>query len=588
MSNGRQPPRDGEYPSKGVFCGAVLQFTGCFQYTYHSNPAQTTTFYVPAQQYWTFHYPMTITVQKVGGTNPFTQSQSIDAVSQNSITIGAPNDPDENVTINQLGFNAGGLSQVSVGTPIFFNGGSVCGASNLCGFAGDAQSQIQNYAQYWYGSETTWPSLGYNICNCSTPGQNLGNTQDNPIQTYYPGHPGWKDIETYNNGQTQYTYQPIAPSLTTNSPGLTSNLIYNGYSGSGGIGYGDSEKNSTQAGLSFLNWMYAQVPKEIGGTVDPSLTAYSNPYGNSNPWSVSTQQLTIDLSGSGSLLSSVIIPQTQLLVSTSLADTVVNQVNSAPFTITQIASTTSTLGGGQITDIGVTVQNTGSYAGSATLSFSQISDLVSLSPPSATFTLNSGASQTFNFAATGLFTTTPNLDKLTFFVMNSAGLVTDSKAFTLTVEPPPLAGTTDFKIENVSLPKSVAVGAQVSMTVDIQSIGIAGVAYITATSSANQIVSVNPTHVNQSMGSGNTVPVGFTVVGVALPSGVTQQSVTIDVQVSNGSSISESMVSILVTSTGGAPCIINCNNNNSSGPAPTEIIAICTRSRGCGRSESSR
>ena len=61
---------------------------------------------------------MTITVQKVGGTNPFTQSQSIDAVSQNSITIGAPNDPDENVTINQLGFDAGGLSQVSVGTPI--------------------------------------------------------------------------------------------------------------------------------------------------------------------------------------------------------------------------------------------------------------------------------------------------------------------------------------------------------------------------------------------------------------------------------------------------------------------------------------
>ena len=320
--------------------------------------------------------------------------------------------------------------------------------------------------------------------------------------------------------------------------------------------------------------MYAQAPKEIGGTVDPSLTAYSNPYGNSNPWSVSTQQLTIDLSGSGSLLSSVIIPQTQLLVSTSLADTVVNQVNSAPFTITQIASTTSTLGGGQITNIGVTVQNTGSYAGSATLSFSQISDLVSLSPPSATFTLNSGASQTFNFAATGLYTTTPNLDKLTFFVMNSAGLVTDSKSFTLTVEPPPLAGTTDFKIENVSLPKSVAVGAQVSMTVDIQSIGVAGVAYITATSSANQIVSVNPTHVNQSMGSGNTVPVGFTVVGVALPSGVTQQSVTIDVQVSNGSSISESMVSILVTSTGGAPCIINCNNNNSSGPALTEIIAI--------------
>ena len=167
--------------------------------------------------------------------------------------------------------------------------------------------------------------------------------------------------------------------------------------------------------------------------------------------------------------------------------------------------------------------------------------------------------------------------------MNSAGLVTDSKSFTLTVEPPPLAGTTDFKIENVSLPKSVAVGAQVSMTVDIQSIGVAGVAYITATSSANQIVSVNPTHVNQSMGSGNTVPVGFTVVGVALPSGVTQQSVTIDVQVSNGSSISESMVSILVTSTGGAPCIINCNNNNSSGPALTEIIAIGTRSGGCGR-----
>ena len=44
---------------------------------------------------------MTITVQKVGGTNPFTQQQKIDAVSQNSITIGAPNNPDENVTINR-------------------------------------------------------------------------------------------------------------------------------------------------------------------------------------------------------------------------------------------------------------------------------------------------------------------------------------------------------------------------------------------------------------------------------------------------------------------------------------------------------
>ena len=76
------------------------------------------------------------------------------------------------------------------------------------------------------------------------------------------------------------------------------------------------------------------------------------------------------------------------------------------------------------------------------------------------------------------------------------------------------------------------------------------------------------------MGSGNTVPVGFTVVGVALPTGVTQQSATIDVQVSNGSSISESTVSILVTSTGGLPCIINCNNNDSGGPPLTEIIAI--------------
>ena len=121
------------------------------------------------------------------------------------------------------------------------------------------------------------------------------------------------------------------------------------------------------------------------------------------------------------------------------------------------------------------------------------------------------------------------------------------------------------------------------MTVDIQSIGVAGTAFITATSSSNQIASVNPTHINQSMGSGNTVPVGFTVVGVALPTGVTQQSVTIDVQVSNGSAISESMVSILVTSTGGIPCIINCNNNNSSGHISDRNHRHHTRGGSCWR-----
>ena len=62
-------------------------------------------FYIPTSQFWTPHYPVTINVQVVGGSSPAKFSQTVDIVNMpsNILRISNPSNPDQNITINNLG-----------------------------------------------------------------------------------------------------------------------------------------------------------------------------------------------------------------------------------------------------------------------------------------------------------------------------------------------------------------------------------------------------------------------------------------------------------------------------------------------------
>ncbi len=530
---------------------------GCYGASTNSTSAQIGYFFIPAQQYWTFHYPIAVTVTKVGGSDPFSQTETIDMVTQHSVTIADPSNLDENVTVNQIGFYAGDLSQVPVGDPIFYQGGSKCGG--LCGF-NNGQEAISQYANYWYGglSNTvfqnsaglTSPDTSYYNSACTNPGWGLTNVQQTDL-----------GITTGN----LYYYYPVAPSLTTPNSGYYFSYNLPGANPAGAT----YVKNYVCAGQDLTDWLNGQE----GGS-NPSVTTFSNPYGQSLPWQVSTQQLSINLPYSE--FSSLLIPSMQVLVSTSLADTVVYQVNGAQFQISSVSTSNSVVTGPGSATINVGIKNVGSYAGTPTISAVQSTGSFSISPPSQSIPsgIAPGGSGNVTFSATGLDVQSSTKDSITFYVSNDAGQVTDSKSISLTENPAPTLGTQKFSLSGVNAPSSIAVGDQAAVTLEVQSVGAPGIAAISAISQDPQVLSINPINVNQSMGSGDTVPVGFTIVGVALPAGSQKQNVTLVFTVGNGSqNASQEHITVTVFQ-GSSVCLTNCPPSSTVGGISYALIAI--------------
>ena len=70
--------------------------------------SQSLTYYIPDPNdaSWTYHYPVQITVEKVG-PNPFTSTQTIDAATVSQVKFTNPNNSSETLTINTLGMFQG-------------------------------------------------------------------------------------------------------------------------------------------------------------------------------------------------------------------------------------------------------------------------------------------------------------------------------------------------------------------------------------------------------------------------------------------------------------------------------------------------
>ncbi|MDG7001088.1 MAG: hypothetical protein JRN15_18495, partial [Nitrososphaerota archaeon] len=408
------------------------------------------------------------------------------------------------------------------------------------------------YANYWFGGLTAFTGSG------------ATGTQQVQYFDSTCTHPGWGQITGYSlfgGPSLGYLYYPVPPSLTS----MTKNYTY---SSSLPFSFGHAVTQQC-AGEDLTDWLY--------GSANPSIQPYSNPYGKTLGWNVTDNQLSIDLPYS--TLAPALIPSMQILVSTSLANAVVSQVNNAQFTIENLQSYSSSVTSGGTTTVTMQIKDTSSYAGTASVSMSQSADLFSLSPPSESLNLNAGQTGTVSFTATALSTSTQSKDSLIFYVSNDAGQVTDSKTLTLTDNPAPSLGTTSFSIVGAHAPSSIHVGTQSSVTIDVQSVGVAGTAYLSAASGDNQIAVVAPASYNQSMGTGNTVPVSFSLVGVALPQGVSAKNVTLYFAVSNGQTSQTKQVTVTVLA-GGSVCITNCgggnggNNNGGISLTYTEIAAI--------------
>jgi len=107
-----------------VDAGIPPYFTG----TQICSSALNSEFYIPASQFWTPHYPLTISVQVVGGPDPGSFSKTVDIVNlpSSTVSISNPANADQNITINDLGSLLGNQWPTDVGNLLFYQGGSKC------------------------------------------------------------------------------------------------------------------------------------------------------------------------------------------------------------------------------------------------------------------------------------------------------------------------------------------------------------------------------------------------------------------------------------------------------------------------------
>lgn len=566
--------------------------------TYKSNPvnapAQTAKFYVvnPNDKVWHLHYPVDITVTKAGGSNEFTTTQSVDAAQQTSVTIVNPYDSNQNLTIDNLGLLMGSVTLPSINDPVFYQA-TQYGLTQWYGFD-NSQVAIQSlYSQYWYGNTYSFNSQGGealgnapdqnywkggNACGpelrgptCAFNGQSTSPwSLTYACDTYGPSgttrSPGWQQIVAYNEGSNRgaqswpgsevYWYSPMAPSLISPQiASLSPAVMQSGYGNSYAV---DSE---TCSGLDLTDWLNAQ-----------GYNQFLSQYGMQNNWNIPTSgsnaysELVLNLPNNK--FENVGTALMQILISTTLVDTLVYQVNDAQFKITRFNAVNTNLDSSEPTTVSVTVQNDGTISGTPTIGLYQGSDLLDITYP--TFpALAPGQSYTVQVTATGLYVSKQTNDTVTLFVENDASQVTDSKTLAFSISPQPGLGSETFLITNINSPKSMNANSQGTMVVSLKSIGAAGTAYLDAVSSAPSFLVVAPENTSQTMGSGNTVALPFVLVAPPNENGTL---VTISISVSNGTSSTVDKVSINIIGSSGSGG--NCSSYCPPPPPPAWPLSL--------------
>ncbi len=207
-----------------VDAGVPPYFTG----TQICSSALSSEFYIPASQFWTPHYPLTINVQVVG-PNPASFSKTVDIVNlpSSTVSISNPTNPDQNITINNLGSLLGNQWPTDVGNLLFYQGGSKC--DGWCAFgssSSDAQSALGQYANYWFGTESSFvqsqgvgtPNTAYYSSSCVNPGWGL---VQGSVVAPLKG----------NTVKNSFFYYPITPSLTVPTSGVNGSPVKIGQQG---------------------------------------------------------------------------------------------------------------------------------------------------------------------------------------------------------------------------------------------------------------------------------------------------------------------------------------------------------------------
>ncbi len=499
-----------------------------------------TKFYLPSNQFWTPHFPVTITVTKVGA-NPFTFSQQVDLahLPANQLLVSNPNNPTQNITIVDLGALLGNEWPTDVGNLVFYQG-----CNGWCGFgtsSADAQLAVGQYANYWFGGlpgdvgsiGTGVSQPAYYSSSCTTP-------------------PGWGQVYAYTTsigGTTgaNYFYYPITPSLTIPTPKIdnTTNL------GSPFPGYANHEITSTCPGQDLTDYLFAHS------------LAFYDAYNRTAQYTITTNN-TLEVPLPWQDATSVATQAISILIPTSLANAIVYQVNNAQFKITSLSgSSCSDISAGGYGTITGTIQNVGNITGTPQLNYYGNS-LFSLGG-SGLNTLGPGQSESFSITATGLNTLLAAKNTITFYVENDAGQVTDSRQVTCTDNPPAGLGTSSFKIQGINGPHGVSVNNQITLIVEVASQGAAGTAYLSSSSENGQVAIVAPQTQNSTIGGTNTEGFSFSVAGVS------PGNTTVYFSVTNGQGES-STAQYTITVTNGA-CIVNCGPGGPTIPA-SYIIGI--------------
>ncbi|MDE2438989.1 MAG: hypothetical protein KGN01_06415 [Patescibacteria group bacterium] len=511
-------------------------------------PSESLTYYYPTTGIWSYHYPINITVSAVGGPNPFTQSRVIDVENTPSITFTNPANSAQTLQITNLGNLEGALSQPNPGTSTVFFQGTNNGVSEWYGFY-DALSAIESsFPQYWYGSSTSFTQL---------------NGQSTPNTNFWPNgkcdstvHPGWEQSVTYNPYMGQinnpsYFYTPISPPIAgTISPINTTKTIYTENTGRSGFQINEQTTFCTnQAGpvgtqlpTSLVDWLGWSGVKQFN----------FNPYASPNSGTINSTMLVIPAPTSAWTTGTIATPEMQLLVSSELVNTIVYQVNNAQFKINSITSTQNSIQAGASTTVTLSIQNTASYTGTATVSYYDALSKFSVNPPTTSLTLGAGASGQVQFTLTGLATTSATQDTIHFYVQNDAYQITDSKSIQLTDTPQFTGGNPNFVITNINAPKSISVGGQGTLSISIQNLGGSGSALIQTTSETPSVATVAPQNYTQAIGSGVTSTVSLTIVGISANNGT--QTATFDITILGGVQPVTTKISVQITPSGSVPC----------------------------------
>lgn len=361
---------------------------------------------------WSYDYPVTITVKD--GNGNLIGSKTIDVFHQESVTIADPSNPDDNVTINHLGANIAGEGLPSANVMLIESA-----SGQLLLFGGDAVQGVQQlYNNYWYGGNTQF----------STP-------SPSPLAAYQ--QPGWKQAEVKSqiscafggcaSTSTEYYYYPIEPQLSGSFVGKSNSSTYQSAGFIIGTNNYYTVTDTTYNGYGLTD--YLQNRYQLFSYQGESL-------GNGmiiNGTGGKTLQMVLPIN--------VFTPEIQLLVSTGIVQTVISQVDNAQFQITHITPSSSSLQDSQSGAISVTVKDTSSYQGTATIQVGQSSQALNIQPLQKQITLQAGQTGTVTFNTKGTGVSSPTTDTITFMVINGQGTVTDTKTTSVTVSPLPTTTT---------------------------------------------------------------------------------------------------------------------------------------------------